>query len=128
MRSRAPSADLDPGAAARVLTTAVLRASVDLDLDRSDLGAMLGVSEASMSRLHAGKRLVDPASKEGELAVMFLRRSRSLDALVGGDSTRARAWIHADNHHLRGVPSQLVRTVQGLVQVTEYVDAMRGTL
>jgi len=49
-------------------------------LMRSDCAA----SEASVSRLQTGRGL-DPETKEGELALLFLRLYRSLDALVGGD-------------------------------------------
>jgi len=91
------------------------------------LAAVLGTSEASVSRLHGG-RVLDPASKEGELALLFLRLYRSLDALVGGDDDNARAWLHADNDHLRGVPAERIRSVEGLVDVVQYLDAMRGRL
>ena len=66
------------------------------------------------------------AAKEGELALVFLRVYRSLDALVGGDDEKARRWLGAPNAHLHGVPLQLMRRVDGLVHVAEYLDAMRG--
>jgi hypothetical protein len=80
-----------------------------------------------VSRLH-GERGLEPATKEGELALLFLRLFRSLDALVGGDDAKARAWLHADNSHVRGVPAERIRTVEGLVDVVQYLDAMRGRL
>lgn len=67
-----------------------------------------------------------PATKEGELAVLFVRLYRSLDALLGGNDEQARSWIHAENHHLHGTPADLIRSVTGLMHVTEYLDAMRG--
>ena len=91
------------------------------------LAAVIGSSEASVSRLQTGRGL-DPSSKEGELALLFLRLYRSLDALVGGDDERARLWLHADNHHLAGVPAERIRSVEGLVDVVQYLDAMRGRL
>jgi uncharacterized protein (DUF2384 family) len=111
----------DPGT---VLTRAVLRAAERLDLSQRDLSAVLGVSPSTLSRL--SRRPLDPQSKEGELAVLFVRLYRSLDALLGGDAERARLWLHAPNHHLGGRPAELVRTVTGLVHVIEYLDAMRG--
>jgi hypothetical protein len=57
-----------------------------------------------------------------------VRLYRSLDALVGGDDSQARAWLHAENAHLGGVPAQLIRRVEGLVDVIQYLDAMRGRL
>ena len=117
----------DPDAA-RVLTMALVRAGGHLGLGRAALARLLGTSEASLSRVHAGKRHIDPGSKEGELALLFLRSYRSLDALVGGDEHKARAWMHASHTYLGGVPADLVQTVQGLASVTMYLDAMRGTL
>ena len=79
------------------------------------------------SRLQHGRGL-DPDTKEGELALLFLRLYRSLDALVGGDDAKARDWLHAENAHLAGVPADRIRTVEGLVDVVQYLDAMRGRL
>jgi hypothetical protein len=113
--------------AAPVLARAVLAAAERLRLRNRHLAAVIGTSEASVSRLQGGRGL-DPATKEGELALLFLRLFRSLDALVGGDDAKARAWMHADNTHVRGVPAERIRTVEGLVDVVQYLDAMRGRL
>ena len=110
-----------------VLTKAVLNAATRLELRQRELAAMLGASEASVSRLQRGRE-IDPASKEGELALLFLRAYRSLDTLVGGDDERARAWVKAHNDHLGGVPAARMSTVQGLVDVVQYLDSMRGRL
>jgi hypothetical protein len=120
-----PVARPEVGREARVLTEAVVRAMRGLGVSQRTLAGALGVSEASVSRL-GRSRSVDPASKEGELAVLFVRLYRSLDTLVGGDETRARTWMHAHNHHLGGVPVEQIRSVTGLVQAVEYLDAMRG--
>jgi len=111
--------------AASILTRACVRAALALGLSQRRLAARLGLSEASASRLTRG-RSIDPSSKEGELALLFVRLFRSLDALVGGDAAAARAWMHADNRHLGGVPADLVAGVAGLVAVVEYLDALRA--
>jgi hypothetical protein len=121
---RAAGHRADPGA---VLAQAVLAASGRLGLRNRHLAAVIGSSEASVSRLQTGRGL-DPESKEGELALLFLRLYRSLDALVGGDDEKARQWLHADNHHVAGVPAERIRSVEGLVDVVQYLDAMRGRL
>jgi len=113
------------GRAAEILTTAVVRAARTLGFTQKDLAALLGVSEASVSRL-GRDRTIRPASKEGELAVLFVRLYRSLDSLLGGDDAKSRAWLRAPNHHLGGRPGELVLRVTGLVRVTQYLDAMRG--
>jgi hypothetical protein len=110
-----------------VLAKAVLAAAARLGLRNRQLAGVLGSSEASVSRLQHGRGL-DPDSKEGELALLLLRIYRSLDALVGGDDDKARGWLHAHNDHLRGVPAERIRTVEGLVDVVQYLDAMRGRL
>lgn len=114
----------EPGA---VLAKAVLAAAARLGLRQRDLAAVLGTSEASVSRLQQGRR-IGPDTKEGELALLFLRVYRSLDALVGGNEAQARAWLHAENEHLGGVPAERIRSVEGLVDVVQYLDAMRGRL
>jgi transcriptional regulator with XRE-family HTH domain len=107
-----------------VLTRAARRAAELLDLSQKDLARVIGVSPATVSRL-AHRPLV-PSAKEAELAVLFIRMFRSLDALMGGDVESARKWLHAENAHLSGVPARLIQTVTGLVDVVEYLDAMRG--
>ena len=115
----------EPG---RVLSKAFLRAADKLGLAQKDQARVLGVSSASVSRLAASAREIDPEDKEGELALLFVRLFRSLDALTGGDEQKGRLWLHTENHHLGGVPAELIATVQGLVRVVEYLDAMRGRL
>jgi len=123
MRAK-PSPKPDPAA---TLGKATLRASAQLGLSQKDLAAILGISEATASRLARG-RSVDPKSKEGELALLLLRIYRSLSSLVGGKADAARAWMHAANDHLKGTPAALARTTTGLVAVADYLDGMRGKL
>ena len=89
------------------------------------LARILGISEASVSRLANGTRSIAPDSKEGELALLLVRVYRSLDALVGGDDTQRRAWMHSANRALNGKPSELIRSAEGLVVVASYLDGMR---
>jgi hypothetical protein len=121
-----PSAAVAPDPAL-VLAKATRAASERLGVRSRQLARILGSSEASISRLQ-GRRGLDPASKEGELALLFLRLYRSLDALVGGDDARARQWLSASNDHVGGVPAERIMTVEGLVDVVQYLDAMRGRL
>ena len=113
--------------AAPVVAKAVLAAAQRLGLRDRQLAAIIGSSEASVSRLRSGRGL-DPATKEGELALLLVRLYRGLDALVGGDDTAARAWLHATNRHVNGIPAHRILSVEGLVDVVQYLDAMRGRL
>jgi hypothetical protein len=114
----------DPAA---TLTKALLNAATRLGIRSRELAGIIGSSEATISRLRAG-RYIDPASKQGELALLFLRMFRSLDALMGGDEAKSRAWLGAENLHLAGVPADRLRNVEGLVDVVQYLDALRGRL
>ncbi|MFN2644019.1 MAG: antitoxin Xre-like helix-turn-helix domain-containing protein [Burkholderiales bacterium] len=124
---RAPRiAEKNQPAADVVLTKAVLRAAELLELPASALARILGVSEASVSRLAGGSRTIDPASKEGELALLLVRVYRSLDALVGADAVQRRAWLQGHNRALNGRPVELLARADGLVGVVAYLDAMRA--
>ncbi len=118
-----PAADPD---APRVLTKALMRAAEFLEIAPATLARILGISEASVSRLASGTRQVSPGSKEGELALLLLRVYRSLDALVGGDDAQRRAWMQSPNRALNGTPVELVRSAEGLVAVASYLDGMRA--
>src|SRR5688500_4718892 len=118
------SSNPDP---ASVLTKALLSAAARLDVRNRQLAQVIGTSEASVSRLST-TRALDPESKQGELSLLFLRLFRSLDALMGGDEAKARAWFKAENAHVGGVPAERIRTVEGLVDDVQYLDAMRGRL
>jgi hypothetical protein len=112
-----------------VVSKALLRAAETLGLSSAELAEIIGTSESSLSRIRNQKRAPIPLeSKEGELVLLFLRIFRSLDALVGGNEGHAKAWLHAENHHLGGVPLQRMKRIEGLVDVAEYLDAMRGTI
>jgi hypothetical protein len=125
MRTATVTVARAPAARPAVLTKATLRAAALLGLKDAELARVVGVSPATLSRLRRD-RTIAPVSKEGELAVLLVRVYRSLDALLGGQEGPIRAWFHAENRHLGGVPARLVQTVPGLVHVLQYLDAMRA--
>ncbi len=109
-----------------MLSKAAVRAARLLEFTQRDVAAALGVSEATASRLFAGKYLLSPDhAKEWELARLFVRMFRSLDALWGHEET-ARTWLASDNLALAARPRDLLRSVEGMVRVVAYLDAARG--
>lgn len=110
----------------QVLAKATVRASQLLGLTGADLGRTLGISEPSVSRLVRGDKALNPQSKEGELALLLVRVYRSLDALVGTDDGKRRAWMSSPNEALGGVPIKLVQKAEGLVATVNYLDGMRA--
>lgn len=109
-----------------VVTKAVLRASEQLGLNGRQLGCVIGLSEPSVSRMRRADFVLDPASKPFELALLFIRLFRSLDAIVGGDTSVARAWLMNENVALDARPLDLIQSIAGLVNVIAYLDARRA--
>lgn len=110
---------------AEVLAKAVMRAADQLGLPKITLGRILGLSQASVTRLYQGGYRLDPDSKAGELALLLVRLFRSLDSLVGTPDA-ARAWLEGENLGLNGRPRDLILSPRGLVHVTDYLDAHRA--
>jgi hypothetical protein len=109
-----------------VVTQAVVRAADQLGVTGRALGAIIGVSEATVSRMKRGDFGLEPATKPFELAVLFLRMFRSLDAIVGGDSVVAARWLANPNSALDARPIEKMQTVSGLADVVAYLDARRA--
>ncbi|WP_372841856.1 antitoxin Xre/MbcA/ParS toxin-binding domain-containing protein [Phaeovulum sp.] len=113
---------------AAVLTKAMLRAADRLGLTGRQLAQIVGVSEATVSRLKRGEAALEVGSKPYELAALLVRAFRSLDAITGGDESVSKAWMKAANTALAARPVERMATVQGLVDVTTYLDARRAPL
>jgi transcriptional regulator with XRE-family HTH domain len=110
-----------------VVTKAVQRIASALGLTQRELGQVLGISEATVSRLGRQTQL-GSERKEFELALLLVRLFRSLDALVGGDEEKAKRWLRAPNRYFDEVPATVIKKVEGLLHVVEYLDAMRGPI
>lgn len=110
---------------AGVLTRAVARAAERLAISRALLAKILGVSPPTITRLYSGAYTLDERRKEWEFALLFVRVFRSLDSLVGDEST-ARQWLQSENRGLQGRPLDLITHTEGLVRVVHYLDASRG--
>ena len=108
---------------ASVLAEALINAGKHLGLNQAELGEIIGKDRAAI-----GRGRIDPASKAGELALLFIRCYRALYVLVGGNPQQMRHWMQTENLHTGGIPAEQVKTVQGLTTVLEYLDAMRGKL
>jgi hypothetical protein len=111
-----------------VLTKAVLRAADKLDVKAVALAHVLGLSEATVSRMKKGDYALQADTKPFELGVLFVRLFRSLDAIVGGDETAARAWLANPNLALGAKPAEKMRAVAGLMDVIAYLDARKSVV
>jgi hypothetical protein len=104
----------------------VLRAAGRLGVSNRALSRILGLSEASVSRMGSGAFVLTPRDKSYELGLLFVRLFRSLDAIVGGDDEAARGWMESENASLGGVPLEQVQSLPGLINVVAYLDARRA--
>ena len=111
----------------RVLCTALFNAINYLGISNEQAGRAIGMDRTTVSRLKIRGEL-NPQSKQGELALLLIRIFRSAYALMGGDKEAIRHWMKTENHHLLGVPAQMIGQVQGINQVVEYLDAIRGKI
>jgi transcriptional regulator with XRE-family HTH domain len=109
-----------------VLTRATLKAARLLGVNNKVLAKVLGLSEATISRMQNGKYTLDPEEKAFELAVLFVRLYRSLDAIVGGDDAVAAAWLKNRNLALEAEPLNMIQTASGLMNAIAYLDARRA--
>jgi hypothetical protein len=109
-----------------VVTRAVLRAAGRLGVSNKALGRIIGLSEATVSRMGSGSYTLSRGDKAFELAVLFIRLFRSLDAIAGGDEAVATAWLKNEHLVLGDMPLALIQSVPGLVNVLGYLDARRA--
>ena len=116
-----------PSREAVVLTKATMRASERLGLSQKVLSNVIGVSETVVSRMKNGEHTI-ARGKSFELAALFVRLYRSLDAIVGGDEAAARKWMKSNNLALPGAPIDLIQKVYGLTHVIQYLDSRRAAI
>ena len=115
-RLSAPSTD-DKSLVAKAL----LNAGKALGMTQADLADIVGRNRSGLVRDG-----IDPTSKAGELALLFIRLYRSVYALTGGEPAAMKHWMNTENRYFDEVPRQLIRSAEGLVRVNHYLDAMRG--
>jgi len=111
-----------------VVAKAAIRAADRLGITNKVLARIIGVSEASVSRMRKGEFPLEATQKPFELAVLFIRLYRSLDAVVGGDDAVAKSWLANGNTALSATPLDLIQTVSGLANVIQYLDARRAVV
>lgn len=123
MAIRAPSVKENDD---KLLTAAISKIATFWGLSNVKLSSVLGLSEATISRLRSGKTFLDPASKSFEAGQFLLRLFRSLDALMGSDDDAAKSWLTSHNLDLEARPIDLIDSFKGLLTVCDYVDAHRA--
>lgn len=91
-------------------------------LPDADAARIIGKTRATLTRSNG----FSTQSKEYEVQVQFVRLFRSLYAILGGDTDAMKHWFTTHNKHLNGTPKELTNKIVGLININEYLDAMRG--
>jgi hypothetical protein len=117
-----------PASDSSLVTKAAIRAADKLRINSKTLAGIVGVSQATVSRMRNGRYALEAGSKPFELAVLLVRLYRSLDALIGGDDVSASAWLSNTNTALGAAPIELIQSVSGLMNVIQYLDARRAVV
>lgn len=110
-----------------VLAKALLNVSDELGLRTTELADALGVDRSAISRIRK-KMTLEPTSKKGEIALHIIRLARALHALTNGDKDWMQAFMHSENKGTGGIPAKQIASLDGLMRVVRYVDAMRGKI
>lgn len=115
-------------AEAAVVTKAAINAAERLGISARTLSVVLGLSEATVSRMKRQDHLLERGTKPFELAILLVRLFRSLDAITGGDETVARQWLRNANTALGAAPLEKIVSISGLTDVLAYLDARRAVV
>ena len=119
-----PDAAVDDSA---VVLKATIRAAERLKINNRILARIIGLSESSVSRMRKSDFPLEKG-KSFELALMFIRLYRCLDAVVGGDDAVSAAWLTNNNTALDGTPIDLIQSISGLTNVIQYLDSRRAVV
>ena len=113
---------------AAALAKSATRASDLLELTRTEFSEIVGMSSAQVSRLWRGVPILSESkASEWERTILFYRVYRSLTTLIQ-DRHQASLWLRSTNTALNGTPLQLMKSIEGLVDVVRYLDASRGNV
>lgn len=109
-----------------VLANALRRAQQNIGVDNQVMASILGVNRTTLTR-HYQSQGLDPQQNAGRLAAIVLRIYRAVFTLMGGDAANIRHWFSTPNQAFAGqTPVAAMLSIDGLVSVAHYCDAMRG--
>ena len=113
-----------PEAAEEVVAKALVNTKNELELSNEVVGNIIGVNASTMSRIVKNGQIKN--AKTLEASLLLIRVYRSLYAILGGSREAMRHWLTTQNSHLNGTPILQLQEMVGLVNVVQYLDAMRG--
>ena len=109
----------------QVVTKALFNVKRDLGLSNDVIGQIIGADAATVSRMQ--KKMDMKQNKVFETSVLMIRVYRSLFSILGGSTDAMQHWLNTNNQDFHeSPPLEKMKTLVGLVNTVEYLDAMRG--
>nr|WP_136250383.1 MbcA/ParS/Xre antitoxin family protein [Ningiella ruwaisensis] len=108
-----------------VVAKALFNIKDELDLSNDVVGQIIGADPATVSRMR--KKMDMKENKVFEASVLMIRVYRSLYTILGGSTEAMQHWLTTNNVDFdQQKPLDKMKTIVGLVNTVEYLDAMRG--
>ena len=109
----------------QVVAKALINVKEELSLSSELVGQIIGTDASTVSRI--GKNRDMKENKAFEAALLLIRVYRSLFAMVGGSKPAMIHWLTTHNLDFNEQrPLDCMKSWVGLVEVVQYLDAMRG--
>jgi hypothetical protein len=109
----------------QVVAKALINLKEELCLSSESIGQIIGADASTVFRI--GKNMDMKENKVFEGALLLIRAYRSLFALLGGDKAAMIHWLTTANKDFdEKRPIDFMKSLVGLVEVAQYLDAMRG--
>lgn len=107
-----------------IIAKALKRAGQFMGLKSSLLAEILNVSTSTLNRDFQNG--IEPDTLKGKVSLMIIRMYRSLSVISGNNDSFVKHFLNTENKYFRAAPVDVIRSLEGLVQVNQYLDAMRG--
>ena len=107
----------------KVLAKAFFNTGEQLKLTQSQISSILGVSELQVMTIKVHME-IEPMSKQGELALLFIRLFNKLYKISGGDLDWIQHFLNSKNRMTGGVPIKQIESTNGLVSVLQFVESI----
>jgi hypothetical protein len=112
----------------KLVSKAVLKAAKKLEISNAELAEIIGSSPSKLTRMNQGTAEISKSGKEFDIALLFIRLYRSLDAITGGDNKTCAAWIRNNHDIFKQPPIEEIKKIEGLVYVVQYLDSRRAII
>jgi len=92
-------------------------------------GELMGLSNTDLERVIGcdivQDLLINPQSKEGELAIYFIRIFKKLFGQLNGSKEEMQLWMKGFNKGTKGIPLEQIMDKEGLYFVMSYLESHR---